>query len=229
MLGLHHDQVRLVPYSQEWPKLFSQEAQRLHKSLQPYAVDIEHIGSTSIPGMVAKPILDIAIGLWQLKDIDVCVARLGALGYTYKGEQDIPGWHFFTYGASHNITQHLHLSAWNSDFWLERVLFRDYLRQHKGLAEAYVALKKYLAEKYARDRAAYTAGKSDFIRAVINIAREDWLVSEKFPHDDVLLAQFFSTKAAAISLAQDAILRHITDLNEYTNALHAINQVDSGC
>jgi GrpB-like predicted nucleotidyltransferase (UPF0157 family) len=175
MLGLECDKVVLVPYVSEWTRLFQEEKHRLQKSLGPYVGDIEHIGSTAIPGIVAKPIIDILALLRCVSDMDRCISLLGALGYTYKGEQDVQGWHFFCKAGAANTTHHLHIFPRDNEHWHKYLLFRDYLCVHSIVASTYVALKKRLAAQYADDRKAYTAGKAAFIQSVVALAEGDQL------------------------------------------------------
>ncbi|MBN1486555.1 MAG: GrpB family protein [Anaerolineae bacterium] len=170
-LGLPSDTVKLVPYSSQWGRLFQLEAQQLRAALGDYVADIQHIGSTAVPGIMAKPILDIAIALYRISDVQYCIAPLEALGYHYEGEQDeIKGWHFFTKGPGSVKTHHLHVVEHSSDFWVKRLLFRDYLRDRRDVAEEYVRLKQTLAEQFSNERKFYTAAKSEFINSVVAIA-----------------------------------------------------------
>ena len=180
MLGLDRNTVMLIPYSSEWPKLFQKEKQCLQRLLGPYIWNVEHIGSTAIPGIVAKPIIDILALLHCISDLERCVPLLEDSGYTYEGEQEIPGWYFFCKGQGSNTTHHLHIFSRDNVNWHKYLLFRDYLCAHSTVATAYVALKRRLAQQYGDDRPAYTAGKAAFIQSVIELAREDQLSSIKF-------------------------------------------------
>lgn len=175
MLGLACNKVALVPYTFEWREVFQKEKQCLQRALEPYVWDVEHIGSTAIPGIVAKPIVDILVLLYRASDIDRCKPLLDDLGYMYKGEQEVPGWHFFCKRERTNVTHHLHVFPRDNTNWPRYLLFRDYLCDHSSVAMAYVALKKRLAEQYMDDRAAYTAGKSAFIQSVVELAERGQL------------------------------------------------------
>jgi len=170
MLGLESGTVKLVPYTAEWQTCFATEAQSLCATLTPYCVEIRHIGSTAIPNIMAKPILDIMAGLQQISDITACLAPLAALGYVYHGEQEVPGWHFFTKAQGDLKTHHVHIVAWQTDYWRTHLLFQEYIYRHSELAEAYETLKRDLAQKFVHNREAYTAGKADFIHAVVEMA-----------------------------------------------------------
>jgi GrpB-like predicted nucleotidyltransferase (UPF0157 family) len=136
-----------------------------------YIKEIRHIGSTAIPGIYAKPILDMMAGLVTIADVPQCEAPLAALGYTYEGEQAIAGWHFFRKKVGRLTTHHLHLVEWKGAYWLDHVLFQDYLFRHPEIAEAYERLKLELEKKHADDREAYTRDKTDFIIKVTEMAR----------------------------------------------------------
>jgi GrpB-like predicted nucleotidyltransferase (UPF0157 family) len=170
-LGVAEGTVRLVPHNPLWQTYFDVENQNLYAALAPYIKEIRHIGSTAIPGIYAKPILDIMVGLIDIADVRKCEAPLMALGYTYEGEQEIAGWHFFRKKTGDMTTHHLHVVQWNGTYWLDHILFHRYLFQHPEVAEAYERLKLTLAKKYAADRAAYTQDKTDFVNKVTEMAR----------------------------------------------------------
>src|SRR5918992_128153 len=168
MLGLERGTVRLVPHTERWHDLFAEEERRLRVAFGDYALAIEHVGSTAICGLSAKPIIDIAVAVREIADAEECMTALEQLGYEYRGEQGIPGRHFF--GKGEPRTHHLHMVELSSDFWRSHLLFRDYLLQHRETTEKYERLKKELAEKYKGDREAYTEGKAAFIESVLEAA-----------------------------------------------------------
>ncbi len=175
MLGLDCNTVMLVPYSSEWPEIFQEEKRCLQRNLGPYIGDIEHIGSTAVPGIVAKPVIDILALLCCISDLERCIPLVEDLGYTYEGEQEIPGWYFFRKGQGRNTTHHLHMFSRDNVNWHKYLLFRDYLCAHRTVAAAYVALKRQLAQQFEDDRPAYTAGKAAFIQSVVEIAKKERL------------------------------------------------------
>lgn len=175
MLGMDCDKVVLVPYSCEWPELFQKEKRCLQRLLGSCIWGVEHIGSTAIPGIMAKPIIDILVLLHCISDLERCVPLLEDSGYTYQGEQEIPGWHFFRKEQGNNTTHHLHIFSRDNVNWHKYLLFRDYLCEHSAVATAYIALKRRLAQQYGDDRPAYTAGKASFIQSVIELAKKDQL------------------------------------------------------
>jgi GrpB-like predicted nucleotidyltransferase (UPF0157 family)/GNAT superfamily N-acetyltransferase len=169
MIGLERDRVRLVPYTAEWKRLFEEEKARLQAAIGPYVLDIQHVGSTSIPGMVAKPIIDIGISVTSFEGARICIQPVEQLGYEYRGEFGIPLRHYFVKGDPR--THHLHMHELGSPDWENQVLFRDYLIQHPALADEYAALKVDLAQRYPADREAYLEAKAPFIQRVMGMAR----------------------------------------------------------
>ena len=169
MIGLRRDIVKLIPYTAEWERLFEVEKSLLQLAIDQFVLDIQHVGSTAIPGMVAKPIIDIGIAVTNFEEARICIPPIVQLGYEYRGEYGIPRRHYFVKGDPR--THHLHMNEIDSRDWENQVLFRDYLIQHSGLAEKYAALKMELAQQYPADREAYQDGKTPFIEQVLDMAR----------------------------------------------------------
>ena len=170
MLGLEKGQVRLVPYAPEWSVCFEREKASLQKVLGSKVLDIQHVGSTSIPGMLAKPIIDIAIAVVDFEEAKACIPLVESLGYEYKGEFGIPRRHYFVKGDPRLF--HIHMSELASIEWQNTLLFRNYLRQHMEFAEEYMQLKQQLALQYPQDREAYLNGKTAFVEQVLQLARD---------------------------------------------------------
>ena len=170
VLGLSSNNVLLQPYQDEWARLFEQEHERLRAAIGDFVLDIQHIGSTSIPGIPAKPILDIGVAVENFEEASRCIAPLEALGYSYRGENGIPRRHYFVKGTTDSRTHHLHINEIQSSDWQQQIAFRDALRQDAALAQEYAALKLRLAKQFPTDRVAYTEGKSSFISRIINRA-----------------------------------------------------------
>ena len=165
-LGLERGVVRLVPYDPRWPALFAAEAARLRAALGPgLPMALEHMGSTAVPGLAAKPVLDMLGGYPAGADVGAYVAALVRAGYVHRGEQGIPGREFFRRGEPR--AWHLHLAVQDGAFWREHLAFRDALRAHPAWRDAYEALKRDLAHRHAHDRASYTEAKGAFVRAVL--------------------------------------------------------------
>ena len=169
MLGLHRGSVRLTPHTELWHQLFAEEEAKLRDAIGAYTLSIEHIGSTAVCGLSAKPIIDISVAVRQIADAESCVIPLEKIGYEYRGEQGIPGRHFF--GKCEPRTHHLHLVEAGSDLWKNHLLFRDHLRQNPNVAAEYEKLKRRLAQEYKENREAYTEGKAAFIESVLKAAR----------------------------------------------------------
>jgi GrpB-like predicted nucleotidyltransferase (UPF0157 family) len=165
-LGLESGTVRLVAYDPTWAALFAAEAQRIRAELGPdLPLALEHMGSTAVPGLVAKPILDLLGGYPPGTRVERYIAALVRAGYAHRGEQGIPGREFFRRGEPR--AYHLHLAVQYGPFWREHLAFRDALRAQRAVCEAYAALKLDLARRYPRNREAYIEGKSAFVRQVV--------------------------------------------------------------
>lgn len=166
-LGLARGEVRLVAWDPTWPAMFAAEAARLTTALaaRGLRIRLEHTGSTAVPGLPAKPVLDILGGYPDEAPLAPYVAALESAGYVHRGEQGIPGRHFFRRGDPR--AWHLHLTVEGSAFWRDHLRFRDALRAGAALRDAYGALKRQLAARHPRDREAYTDGKGPFVAAVL--------------------------------------------------------------
>ena len=163
-LGLKHGTLSLSAYSQSWPDLFQDEAALILSSAPDLIVKIEHIGSTSVPGLRAKPILDIAV-MAAIKDHTCLAKTLCAIGYIDRGERD--GRLFIRVRNGGIRTHNLHLFDTDDSAMARQVAFRDALRAIPQLREDYAALKARLVQEYADNRAGYAPAKSDFIRAAL--------------------------------------------------------------
>jgi GrpB-like predicted nucleotidyltransferase (UPF0157 family) len=171
MLGLRRGAVQLVPYTPAWASLFEAERVRLQQALGADALDIQHIGSTAVPGLAAKPILDLAIAVASEGVVTVCVPRLTDLGYTYRGYRGSDQGHFFDRGSEERLTHYLHMLPIHEPAWWNYLRFRDYLRAQLAVRDAYLRLKQELAARYAEDRAAYTAAKASFVQHTLAAAQ----------------------------------------------------------
>lgn len=165
-LGLKSGTVELVNYNPNWPKIFEVEKESLRNALGIDAERIEHVGSTSIPGMLSKPILDIAVLVDSLDTAEEWKDTLAKIGYWYKGiEPDLPDRRFFAKGPREKRTVYLHVV--NKHEFDSLLKFRDRLRSSLSLVEEYASLKRDLADKHKDNRDIYTRSKNDFIRGVI--------------------------------------------------------------
>ncbi len=171
MIGLERGKVRLVPYESEWARLFEEEARLLHSTLGDRALRIEHVGSTAIEGMDAKPLIDLMIGVEDLEAVREIAPALERIGYEWRADQDSPDHMLFVKGPESARTHYLKFSKPESAYWTNTLLFRDYLRAHPEAAAEYAKLKRELAGRHSEDRGAYTAGKEWFIRRILDLAR----------------------------------------------------------
>jgi GrpB-like predicted nucleotidyltransferase (UPF0157 family) len=167
------DRLDLSAYSPMWPVVFAIERERLTRIFGADAVLIEHIGSTAVPGLGAKPIIDILLGTPDPAIVERKFAELRADGYRYvpEFEKAIPQRRYFVKPDGHPGYFHLHAVVVDTPFWRDHLAFRDALRGDPGLADEYWKLKRRLAARYPNDRAAYTDAKSGFIRTVIEGTR----------------------------------------------------------
>lgn len=169
-LGVKEGKVALSEFRPEWAGMYQAESIRLQQSCAAHLQEIQHIGSTAIPGIAAKPIIDIMLGSHSASDSESCVPIITGLGYDYKGEYGIPGRLFFVGRQGEYSCFHLHLVERSSEFWQTHILFRDFLLAHPDRAQAYEQLKQELSLQYRDNRDAYTAAKHDFIQAVLRDA-----------------------------------------------------------
>ena len=168
-IGLRRHTVRLVAHRREWHVLFESERRALLERVGHLAVDVQHVGSTAVPGLDAKPIIDIALAVRSARDIPRLVGPLGELGYIYRGDAGSDGGHLFVKESAPDVrTHHLHVVSVDDAQWHEWVLFRDKLRADEALRARYAGLKKVLKERYAEDRKGYTEAKNEFVRGLMH-------------------------------------------------------------
>ena len=165
--------VELVSYDVTWPAQFRAEQAILSSALRQWLTDsIEHVGSTAVPDLVAKPIIDIMAPVQSLEASTAAIRAVIAIGYVYYPyKADIMHW--FCKPSPSYRTHHLHLVSQNSPLWSARLLFRDELRRNKALADEYATLKKQLAGRFAMDREAYTKAKEPFVNRVLATAQQN--------------------------------------------------------
>jgi len=168
------DEIEIVPYDLAWPALYEAEAPRVRAALPAdVVIAIEHFGSTAIPGLAAKPVIDILVAVCSIEEArGRAVAPLTALGYAFWADNPKRDRLFFVKGlppAPHR-THHVHMTETKGEMWQHR-LFRDYLRRDAAARDAYLALKLDLARRFPLDREAYTRGKQDFVDNIMARAR----------------------------------------------------------
>lgn len=160
----------LLPHCDEWEAEAKDCIKTLESILGSTAVSIEHIGSTAISGICAKPIIDIAVGVRDIEDVMPYQDALKVHGISFHG-QDIPGQLLFVIGHDGLRTHHIHVTGFDGDAWNNYIAFRDYLRTFPGKAREYEEEKLRLARLYKDDRKSYTASKADIIGRLIQEAR----------------------------------------------------------
>ena len=174
--------IELVPFDPDWSARYEEEMAYLHPVLGDELAGIHHIGSTAIPGIFAKPIIDILGAAYDIRRIDLCNPAMEALRYVPKSEYGIPGRRYFTRykDESSSLTVHLHVYQIDHPDVVRHLAFRDYLNAHPEEAARYEALKLSLVEKYADERSLYTEGKSELIQA-LDAEAAAWREQEGFP------------------------------------------------
>ena len=175
----------IVPYNSEWPLLFQQEQKKIEAALADFQPIVEHVGSTSVVGLGAKPIIDIMVGIPDASRLDELRKPMLQAGYCYVSyyEDVLPERRYFVViqgregdwykqredkfdSVLYPCTHHIHIVPLGSHFWKRHLFFRDYLRTHDEARDAYYALKKELSRRVWTARNDYTAAKSAFIRNI---------------------------------------------------------------
>ncbi|MEM6502667.1 MAG: GrpB family protein [Cyanobacteria bacterium P01_C01_bin.89] len=159
--------VMVVPHNPQWQQRFEQESQQIAKALDSTVVAVHHIGSTSIPNIYAKPIIDCLVEVRAITQVDQHSGAMAALGYEVMGEYGIPGRRYFRKDNAASIrTHHIHVFEVGSDHIRRHLAFRDYMKTHPEDAQGYSNLKRHLAKTHPEDIEAYMEGKHDFIQAI---------------------------------------------------------------
>jgi len=167
VLGLVPGTVRLCDYTPLWAELYRLEAERIRSVLHEFALDVQHVGSTAVPGLKAKPILDIAVAIPAHAVVPECTVSLEGLGYEYAHWVNLEN--DFTFEKGIERTHHVHLVALDSRQWSDYLRFRDVLRQNVQLLREYERVKIELGTRFCRDRASYTREKAEFICRVLSM------------------------------------------------------------
>ena len=164
------DAIEIVPYDSAWPAHFDVEANRLRTALGAAALRIDHVGSTAVPGLDAKPIIDIQISVAEVRNADGYRIPLEELGYLYTHDPDFPEYPFFGKPHAYPRTHHVHVCTAGGPEEHRHLAFRDYLRSHADVAQEYAAFKRRIAPRFRaevyEDRVAYADAKSAFIDPV---------------------------------------------------------------
>ena len=159
-------------YDPMWPKLFELECDRLFGVCDEAVAEVHHVGSTAVPGLAAKPIVDMLVLLHRYLN-DAEIAAISAQGYEYRGEQGIAGRQYFSRTTAPAVHVHCHLMV-DAAEGMRMLYFRDYLRTHSDTARDYEDLKRRLAEQHRFDREAYTEAKTTFIREIEALAVQEY-------------------------------------------------------
>lgn len=168
-LGLPRWRVRVADSDPAWAKVYARLEPELWQALGSRAVGIEHVGSTSVPGLPAKPILDVAIGLGPDADRDAVIQALCSIGFTYRGDGGNSVGHLLVWeDAPEHRLVHLHVIPHGGHEWRHYVVVRDRLRADPTARDAYASLKRELAERFSDDRPSYTKGKAEFITGLLD-------------------------------------------------------------
>jgi GrpB-like predicted nucleotidyltransferase (UPF0157 family) len=174
--------IRIVEYDPTWPVRADEEMRRLERALGSVAVRVEHIGSTAVPGLAAKPILDLQVSVASLEPRARYVEPLERLGYLFAPNPDSPDRHFFGKPPERPRSHHVHVCEAGGEPERRHLAVRDFLRAHDDEAARYAALKREIAERAPQDRLAYMAGKERYVRDLEAMALE-W-ISECRPAPD---------------------------------------------
>lgn len=162
------DAIVIVEYDPEWPYEFQRLRDRAQAALGDVAVAIEHVGSTAVPGLPAKDLIDMVVVVASDDDVTAAIERLEAVGYKARGNLGVEGREAFRWPEGEK-RHHLYVSPTSSAELRAQVAFRDRLRSDPAVANEYVALKRELAKRYRDDRLAYTDAKTDFIEATLRM------------------------------------------------------------
>lgn len=173
-MALKRGIVELEEFNENWFKEYEIEKEFLSEKLDDIAREIHHVGSTSIKGLMAKPVIDILIVIDNLENISEVEEILKDYGYSNRGHQGVEDRYFFAKGPEDARTHYIHFVEKNSNTYYNLVYFKKYLIDHQEYITKYCDIKKDLASKYADERSKYTGGKSEFITEVVRLAKEEY-------------------------------------------------------
>lgn len=171
MFGLNREEIKLVEYNQYWEKLFQKEKEVLEKTLQPGLIEIEHVGSTAIKGIKAKPVIGIMAGLNSINSWQKHEKKLREVGYEFEADNLEEKDHilFIKTNKEGKILFNLKLTEHNSRSWNNNIFFRDFLTKNKEKAQEYETLKISLFKKYKKDKEKYNHGKDSFVKEILKL------------------------------------------------------------
>ena len=169
-LGVQSGHVEIARYNAAWPRVFELESEAILGACRPWVTSVHHIGSTSVPGLAAKPILDIMPLVSDPDDGAAAVSKMIMLGYRYRGEHGIPGRSYFNKIVDERTVVHAHMFPAGHPAAEKHLVFRDHLRAHPDALREYESLKRTLASKHRDNGEAYTKGKAEFVGRTIETA-----------------------------------------------------------
>ena len=172
MPGLERGTVELVAHDPDWQREYAAEVERLEALVGERVIAFEHVGSTAIEGLAAKPIVDMLAVVDDLAAATDLVSVLESHGYEHRPNDDVSGRLFLAKGPRADRTHYLSIVERESDRYTDQIAFRDYLRSHPEVAVAYEELKRRLAVEYPDDRASYTEAKASFVQRVLERATD---------------------------------------------------------
>lgn len=168
------EEVKVTDYNAEWINDFEKEKVKINNVMDEITLGIEHIGSTAVPGLGAKPVIDMMVGVKELSQVSPeYIDQLQSINYEYVHKPEFPERLFFRKGQWRAGTHHLHVYVYNGEHWLNNIWFRDYLRSHPKAMDDYYRLKKKLEGLYKTDRVAYTEAKAPFIQSIFSKNNEE--------------------------------------------------------
>lgn len=165
----YRDTIVVDDYDDRWAALFEELARPLRGAIADLEADVDHVGSTSVPGLAAKPIIDIDVAVHAASDVPGAIERLRALGYVYQGDKGIRGRHAFLW-PPRAVRHHVYVVVRGSPPHTDHLAFRDYLRAHPEVGTEYAELKRRVARRHPEDQLAYTEAKDDFVANVLRAA-----------------------------------------------------------
>jgi GrpB-like predicted nucleotidyltransferase (UPF0157 family) len=171
-MGRDADPLVICDYNPAWAEQFADLSAGIVASLQAIVLRVEHVGSTAVPGLAAKPIIDVDAVLASSADLPQAIRLLADLGYAHEGDLGVKGREAFRYPPG-EVQHHLYVLIEGAAELRRHIAFRDALRADAALRDEYAQLKRFLAAQYSGDREAYTQGKSTFINTVIGMMIEN--------------------------------------------------------
>jgi GrpB-like predicted nucleotidyltransferase (UPF0157 family) len=217
--------VKLVEYNQKWPKLFAEAATGIKAILQENCIEIHHIGSTAIPNIYAKPIIDVLPIVKDIRLVDSLNLKFEALGYTCMGEYGIPGRRFY-WKSKEKRTHNIHLFAQESTEILRHLSFKNFMLAHGNFAQAYSLIKQTLAEVFPHDIENYVNGKSSFVQMIdykTGTARQSQLNAV-----DNIIIQAYDSAWPKLAEAEIKVIKEVTKHLHYVAVEHLGSTAVSG-